>query len=426
MVSNPSNTLLTISMITKEALRVLENNLRFAKLVNRQYDDKYAVEGAKIGTALNIRKPARYLGRSGATISSFENTVEDYTTLTLSTQFGVDLSFTSAELALELDDFSNRVLKPAVATVANKIDYDGLSLYKYVYNAVGTPGTTPGDLKTYLQANGALDDEACPQDGMRSSVINPDAQIEIVDALKGLFQSSNAISQQYRTGRMGTAVGLEWQMDQNVRVHTTGNSIASAVTVLTTVSTAGQATLNIQGLTASTGTVAVGDVFTVDTVYAVNPQSRASTGKLRKFVVIPGSAGTYGTVDSETATTTYTADASGYLTLNISPAIYIYSNAKATVDSYPAQNDVVTFLGANSKASPQNLVFHRDAFCLGMADLPLPRGVDMAGRVSDKQLGMSIRLVRQYDIIYDRFICRLDVLYGWTVLYPQLACRVVG
>jgi hypothetical protein len=413
-------------MITKEALRVLENNLRFARLVNRQFDSKFGVEGAKIGTALNIRKPPKYVGRSGATISSFEDTAEDYCTLTLNTQFGVDLSFTSAELVLSLDDFSNRVLKPAVSTIANKIDYDGLNLYRYVANAVGTPGTTPGDLKTYLQANGALDDEACPQDGLRSCVINPDAQIEIVDALKGLFQSSEKISEQYNTGRMGQAIGLDWQMDQNVRVHTTGNDLAAAVTVKTTVSTAAQAVLHLTGLTASTGTVKVGDVFTVAATYAVNPQSRQSTGKLRKFVVVPGAAGTYGTVDSETATTVYTADSSGYLTVNVLPKMYIYTAAAATIDAYPQAGAVVTFLGAASTQSPQNLVFHRDAFCLGMADLPLPRGVDMAGRVSDAQTGLGIRLVRQYDIIYDRFICRLDVLYGWTTLYPNLACRVVG
>lgn len=403
-----TNALLTISMITREALRVLENNLKFARLINRQYDDKFAVEGAKIGTSLNIRKPPRYVGRSTTTIS-LEDSVESYVTLTLNTQFGVDVSFTSAELALSLDDFSERILKPAVATIANKIDLDGLALYKKVYNMVGTPGTTPGDLKTYLQAGAALDEEACPQDGLRSLVINPDAQVEIVDALKGLFQSSEKISEQYRTGRMGTAVGFEWQMDQNVRKHTFG-AYGGPLSVRTTVSTAGQATINIQGFTATLGTIKEGDVFTVDAVYAVNPQSRESTGKLQKFVC---------TADA-------TADGSGYITVAVAPAIYIYSNKLATVDAYPVSGAAVTMLGSASQVTAQNLAFHRDAFCLGMADLPLPRGVDMAGRISDKQLGMSIRLVRAYDISTDTFPCRLDVLYGWTALYPQLACRIAG
>jgi len=396
-------------MITREALRVLENNLKFARLVNRQYDDKFAIEGAKIGTALNIRKPPRYLGRTGTALS-LEDSVEKYVTLTLDTQAGVDISFTSAELALSIDDFSERILKPAVAVIANKIDLDGLALYKKVYSTVGVPGTIPNDLKTYLQAGGALDDEACPQDGLRSLVINPDSQIEIVDALKGLFQSGEKISEQYKTGRMGQAVGFEWQMDQNVRQHTFGVPGAGPIQIKTTISTAGTTTVALKGLTVNTGTINAGDVFTVDTVFAVNPQSRESTGKLRKFVVITGG----------------TADASGYLDVVVEPAIYIATDKLATVDAYPVANDVVNLVGGSGIVSPQNLAFHRDAFCLGMADLPLPRGVDMAGRVSDKQLGMSIRLVRSYDITTDSFPCRLDVLYGWTALYPQLACRIAG
>jgi hypothetical protein len=408
-VGTATNTLLTISMITREALRVLENNLRFTRLVNRQYDDKFAVEGAKIGTTLNIRKPPRYIGRTGTALS-LENSVETQQALTLSTQFGVDISFTSAELALSIDDFSERILKPAVATIANKIDYDGLTLVNSVYNAVGTPGTTPGDLRTYLQANGALDDEACPQDGLRSCVINPDAQIEIIDALKGLFQASDKISEQYKTGRMGTAIGLEWQMDQNIYNHTNGAAGAGPFAVNTTISVAGTTSLVVKGMTATTGTFNPGDVITIAAVNAINPQSRQSTNKLRKFVVVSGGP----------------ANGSGIGTFVVSPAMYLASSALGTIDAYPQADAAVTLLGSASQVSPQNLVFHRDAFCLGMADLPLPRGVDMAGRVSDKQLGMSIRLVRAYDIATDTFPCRLDVLYGWTVLYPQLACRVCG
>ena len=407
----------------------MENNLRFTKNVNRSYDDKFAVEGAKIGTALNIRTPPRYLGRTGTAIS-LEDSVESYTTLTLNTQFGVDISFTSADLALSLDDFSERILRPAVATIANKIDRDGLKLYKEIYNAVGTPGSTPAELRTYLQAGGALDDEAAPMDGLRTLVYNPDAQIEIIDALKGLFQSSEKISDQYNTGRMGTAIGFDWQLDQNVARHTAGAYGAGPFTVKDTVSAAGQATINLAGLTATSGKIAVGDVFTCDAVYQINPQSRESTGKLRKFVVAEGATGTYGTFTATNTTTGvngyYTADGSGYCTVTVSPAIYISTNKLGTVDAYPTAAAAVTMLATTAQAYPNNLAFHRDAFCLGMADLPLPRGVDMAGRISDKQLGMSIRLVRAYDISTDNFPCRLDVLYGWKTLYPQLACRIAG
>jgi hypothetical protein len=173
---------------------------------------------------------------------------------------------------------------------------------------------------------------------------------------------------------------------------------------------AGTTTVVIKGATANTGDLHEGDVITIDNVYAVNPQSRETTGKLRKFVV----------------TALATATAGGLISAVLSPAIYIATDKLATVDAYPVQDAAVNVVGGASVIGPQNLAFHRDAFCLGMADLPLPRGVDMAGRISDKQLGMSIRLVRAYDISYDTFPCRLDVLYGWQALYPQLAARISG
>jgi hypothetical protein len=209
---------------------------------------------------------------------------------------------------------------------------------------------------------------------------------------------------------MGTAIGLEWQMDQNIYNHTNGAAGNGPFTMSASVSTPGSTSLVIAGLTATSGTFNPGDVLTVAAVNAVNPQSRQSTNKLRKFVVVSGGP----------------AAGSGIGTFVVAPAMYLATSANATIDAYPQSGAVVSLLGSASQVSPQNLVFHRDAFCLGMADLPLPRGVDMAGRVSDKQLGLGIRLVRAYDIQTDTFPCRLDVLYGWTVLYPQLAVRVCG
>ena len=399
-----ANTLLTIGMITREALRVLENNLRFAKFVNRDYDAKYGVEGAKIGTTLNIRKPVRYIGRTGQALA-VEDATETQVALVLDTQFGVDISFTSEDLALSIDDFSQRFISPAVSTIANKIDFDGLNLYRDVYNAVGTPGTVPTALLTYLQGNQKLNEEAAPLDGMRANLLSPAMEVKIVDALKGLFQASTAIAEQYRRGRMGTAIGLEWEMDQNVRTHKTG---AQGGTPLVNGAAQTGASLITDGWTASvTGLLKKGDVFTIADVNAVNPQNRQSTGALRQFVVVAD-------VDSSGA---------GAATITISPSI-VASGAFKTVDAAPADNAAITVLGAASTQSPTGLIFHRDAFTLAMADLPLPRGVDMADRVADKQLGVSIRIVRQYDINTDKFPCRLDVLYGWKTIYPELACRV--
>lgn len=401
-----SNTLLTISMITKESLRVLENNLTFAKGVNREYDESFGQSGAKIGDTINIRKPAKYIGRSGTTLSVEDHT-ETSSPLQLDTQFGVDINFTSKELALSIDEFSDRIIKPAMATIANKIDRDGLALYKSVYNAVGTPGSIPTALKTYLQAGAKMDYEAAPRDGNRSLIIDPSAQVEIVDALKGLFQSGDQIKSQYESGNMGLAGGFKWSMDQNVNVHTVGP--LGGTPLVNGASQTGAALITDGWSAAAASRLKKGDIFTIANVYAVNPQTRVSTGQLRQFVV----------------TADVSSDGSGNLTAAISPSISA-SGAFQTVDALPADNAAITVMGTAGTLSPVHLAYHRDAFVLGCADLQLPKGVDMAARVSDKQLGLSARMVRQYDITNDKFPCRFDVLYGWKAVYPELACRIMG
>ena len=402
-----ANTLLTISMITREALMVLENNLTFTKGVNRQYDSKFGVEGAKIGTVLNVRKPPRYVGRTGTAIG-IEDATETQVAVTLDTQFGVDITFTSEDLALKIDDFSKRFITPAVATIANKIDNDGMGLYTSIYNEVGTPGTTPNALLTYLTAGGKLDDEAAPMDGGRTICITPLMQATIVDALKGLFQQSSAIASQYQRGQMGTAVGFEWYMDQNCNTHTSGAYTTSATPLMNGSTSTGATSIVTDGWNANASTVKLGDVFTIAGVNHVNPQSRQSTGELQQFVV-----------------TANTTSSSGAMTIPISPAIKT-TTAFQTVDALPADGAALVFNGAESTQSPTGIAHHKDAFTLAMADLPLPNGTDMAARVSDDELGMSIRLIRDYDITTDKFPCRLDVLYGWAVLRPELACRISG
>lgn len=405
-VQYAANTLLTISLITREALRVLENNLTFTKLVNRQYDDRFGVEGAKIGTTLNVRKPPRYLGRVGQAIQ-IENATETSVPVTLNTQRGVDIQFSSQDLALSIDDFSDRFIKPAIASIANAIDNDGLSQYTAIWNAVGTPGTTPNTLLTYLNAGVLLNNNATPLDGERYLVISAQMQATIVDALKGLFQASSQIAEQYRKGEMGLSIGFEWYMDQNVNTFTTG-----AQGGVPKVSNAGQtgSTLATQGWTASANPrLGVGDIFTIAGVNMVNPQNRNSVAALQQFVV----------------TAAFSSAADGTGNISISPPI-TPAGAFQTVDSSPAGGAVITVLGAASTQSPQGLAFHKDWLTLACADLPLPGGVDMAARVADRQLGMSIRLVRAYNISTDQFPCRLDILYGWAPLRPETACRVCG
>ena len=411
-----SNTLLTISKITNEALMVLENSLTFASGVERSYDDNFAVVGAKIGNTLNIRKPGRFVGTTGPALN-VEDFNETSIPLTLSTQFHVDTQFTTQDLALSLDMFSDRVLKPAIAAIANKIDYDGTTMASLqTANIVGTPGTPSTDFGTYLTAQAYLDAEGAPRDGRRTCVIEPFTSAVIVNNLKGLFVPQDAIGSQYKKGMMGRDTGgMDWKMDQNIASHTFG-SFAGTATTSTTAGTgyltSGWASTSTISIT-STGAVSLlaGDVITIDGVYAVNPQNRQAYGsnKLRNFVVKSAASGTGATFD-----------------VVVSPAVISAGQFQNVTIPSTSGTATVNFYNKAGAVSPQNIIMHKSAFALGCADLELPEGVHFAGRAADKDAGMSIRVVRQYTINNDSIPTRLDVLYGWAPLYPELACRVAS
>ena len=411
-----SNNLLTISKITNEALMVLENELTFTGQVDRNYDDQFAVVGAKIGQTVNVRRPGRFIGAIGPNLV-VEDFNETSVPVTLSTQFQVSTQFTTQDLALSLDMFSDRILKPAIATVANKMDRDGLVTAKNnTANIVGTAGTAPTGLITYLTAAAYLDSEGAPRDGRRSCTIEPFTSSTIVDSLKGLFVPTSQISSQYTKGLMGRdSGGMNWYMDQNVVSQTFG-SYASAtlscnVTTATGFLTSGWAySSNITiGAASAAATLNQGDTFTIAGVFAVNPQNRQSYGKLRNFVV-----------QSTTA-----IGSGGTATVTVVPAV-ITGGQFQNVSVTSSGSQTVTPFNNTGVTSPQNILMHRNAFTLACADLELPEGVHFAGRASDKELGLSIRVVRQYTINNDSIPTRLDVLYGWAPLYPELACRIAS
>jgi len=399
-----SNSILTIDMITRKALEILENNLVLTRNVNRQYDDSFAVEGAKIGSTLRIRLPDRALVTDGAALQVQDDN-EQYTTLSVASQKHIGVNFTSAELTMQLDDFAERVLKPRISQLASSIDADVANSYKAIYQSVGTPGTTPSTSLVLLQAQQKLNEAAAVM-SPRYATVNPAANAGLVEGMKGLFNPTDTVSRQFRNGMMGMGVlGFEEvNMSQSIKQHTTG-SWGTTITVTTTVATEGQATLGIS-FTGSSKTWNVGDVFTIASVYSVNPQTRESTGSLQQFTVTAAGAG------SSTAT------------LSISPAIYTSANALATVDSFPVATAVVTMLGSSATQYAQNLVYHKDAITFATADLLLPQGVDMASRQVHN--GISMRVVRQYDINNDRLPCRIDVLYGYSAIRPAMACRIWG
>ena len=423
-----SNTLLTISKITNEALMVLENELTFTSEVDRNYDDQFAVVGAKIGATVNVRRPGRFIGTTGPALN-VEDLNETSVPVTLSTQFHVDTQFTTQDLALSLDMFSDRILKPAVAAIANKIDFDGTTTAALnTANIVGTAGTPPTGLYTYLSAQAYLDSEGAPRDGRRSCIVEPFTSATIVDSLKGLFVPNDKIGMQYEKGLMGRdSGGMNWKLDQNIVSQTFGNFTTSTVTasVATTTATgfltSGWASSSTITLTAAnTGTINLnaGDTFTIAGVYAVNPQNRQAygTNKLRSFVVKSAVSVASG---SSVSVTVSPAVISGGQFQNVSiPS----TSATAAVTFFASQYNA----SGNGVVSPQNIVMHRNAFTMAMADLELPEGVHFAGRASDKEIGLSMRVVRQYTINNDSIPTRVDVLYGWAPLYPELACRVAA
>ena len=403
-----ANSILTIDMITRKALEILENNLVITRNCNRQYDDSFAVEGAKIGSTLRIRLPDRALVTDGAALQVQDDN-EQFTTLTVSSQKHIGVNFTSAELTMQLDDFAERVLKPRISQLASSVDADVANAYKGIYSSVGTPGTTPSTSLVLLQAQQKLNEYAAPMND-RYATVNPAANANLVEGMKGFFNPVDTISRQFKNGLMGTGVlGYdEINMSQSIVQHTTGSRSASdTILVNGAVSTQGQSTISLDGGTGS-ATFAVGDVFTIANVYSVNPQTRQSTGSLQQFVV----------------TAAATASSGAWTDIAISPPIYTSSNALATVDSFPADNAAVTVLGAASTTYPQNLVYQKNAITLGTADLLLPQGVDMASRQVHN--GISLRIVRQYDINNDRMPCRIDVLYGYSVIRAPMAARIWG
>ena len=410
------NTWLNIDMITLEALAVLENELTFTKRIRRNYDSYFAVAGAKIGDTLRVRKPIRNTVRVGQGYSP-QSLTETFTNVVMDTQLGVDCEFSTADMTLKIDEFSDRILQPQIAQLANQVDDRGLQLAIQANMATGTPGTSITAPLGYLTAGAKLKEAACPM-GNWCMVINPAQEVAIVNGLVTYFNPSQEISRQYRKGLMGTAFGFDWYMDQNVYTFTTGNYGASTP-VMNGATVDGATSLVTDGWVGATNTVKAGDVLQVASVYAANPQNYRSTGRLQDFLV---------TEDA-------TADGGGNMTIPVS----VWGEALQSTGAYqnitalPADGAAITMFGAgagslaaiSSIASPQGVAFHPDFATLVSADLYMPKGVDMGSRKSDKQLGFSMRYIRDYDGVTDQLISRFDILFGWALLRSELVCRVV-
>jgi len=391
------NTILTPNKITREALRVLHQKLNFIGSINRQYDDSFAKTGAKIGDSLRIREPNEYTVRSGMTMQT-QDTVERSTTLQVNNVKGVDLNFTSLDLTLHLDDFSDRIIKPAMSVLAATIEADALSMALDINQVVNNIGNPMG-LNQAIDARTVLTDALAPSDD-RTLLLSTRDNAAFIKDTKGLFQSADTISKQYREGKVGVTSGFD-PVYENTLLSAQATGTAAATTGYT-VGGANQTGSSI-AVTGGTTTFKKGDVITLG-VNRVHPETKVDTGNLMTFVVTADYAGGAGS-------------------LQIAPEIFTTTGRQNVVAS-PANGAPIGKIGGASGIYRPSLAYHKDAFTFATADLIQPDGVDWAAReVFD---GISMSMVRQFNISDRTFPCRLDVLYGFKTLRRQLATRILN
>lgn len=392
-----ANTILTPTAVTREALRVLHQKLNFVGSITRDYDDSFAKSGAKIGDSLKIRLPNQYTVRTGATLSA-QDTTETSVTLQVATQKGVDLNFTSTDLTLSLDDFSKRIIDPAMAVLAANIEYDAMNMYKDVYNSNWNGGAAATYNKV-LDGRTLLQRALAPMNS-RTANLNSLDMADLVKDTKTLFNDQAQLSKQYKEGYMGRAAGFDFVENTMWGAHTRGAADGAYVVNTSTGITSGTATITVA---TGTGAANVGDVFTVAGVFSVHPETKVSTGVLQQFVVTAAYAGGGGAI-------------------SVSPTP-ITSGATQNISIVGAgAGKAVVWAGTASTAVGTSMLYQEGAFAFATADLVMPDGVDWKAReVFD---GISMRMIRQYDINNDKFPTRLDVLYGYKTLRPQLATRL--
>lgn len=409
------NTILTPDEITREALRIFHTKCVMVRNANRQYDSRFAQSGAKIGDSLRVRLPNKFKVYDGATYAgggSADTLTEQASTLSVTSRKHVPFTVSQSDLTLDLDTFSKRIIEPMVSTLAANVDLDVYtSIYKKVGQSVGSPGTTPGTPRVLLQAGQKLNFAAVPQ-GRRVAIIDPAANVEMIDGMKGLFHASDPLESQFREGMVASNIlGFEAiEMSQNVKNHTNGTFGAGPHSTGENMVN-GMTEIDLAGFgNNQTGAVKAGDVFTIAGVYSVNPETKQSTGQLMQFV----------------ATADANSDGTGVATVSISPTIYDGTTGLAlqNVSGLVNSGVTVTFVGSSATSYAQNIAYHRDELLFVTADLEMPRGTHMAAReVMD---GVSMLLVGDYDITSAAFKYRLDVLYGCQLPRPEAAVRIWG
>jgi hypothetical protein len=386
-------------MVTREALRVLHEKATFIGTVNRSYDDSFAKAGAKIGDTLRVRKPNEYTVRTSGRVMDVQDQDEATIDVTVATQYGVDMRFNSAELALDIDDFSKRYIEPAVSRLVSKVDAACLeTATKATYNLVGTAGTlvgASGDISALFNARAKMNQFLAPKDGNRNLQVDSVTMASIVNGAKALFHDGAQIKEAFREGMYARTAMADIYENERTYIHTTGSD-HTTVTVNDAAIASGDTVVTTAG-----ASVSVGSVFTFAAVYAVHPETKVSTGQLQQFVITAVNGNDW----------------------TISPAL-ISTGAKQNVDALPANSSAITLVGSASTNYRHNLMYHKDAFTFVTADLPI---MDDAHKcVRRTQDGVSMRVWQGSDIRNDELLMRIDLLWGFKELYPQWACRLTN
>jgi len=404
-----ANKNLTSDVITREALRVLHEKLNFLTKINTAYDSEFAQSGAKIGDTVRIRKPAQFNVRDGATMST-QDFKEEQTSLKLDIRKGVDVTFNSSELTLELDDFSKRVLDPAMSRLAAELQTVIIERARAAVGSVVLKAGATVAFKDFLIGQAKLDGQAAPRDNQRSILVDPMTNVEIVDQLKGLYQDSSEIAKQYREGIIAVGGGASWYSNSNLPSLVIPADIAGSQVTAVGAADADygyRTTISVNGLTDG-HVIAKGTALTVAGVYAVQPETKRALPYLKTFVVQAD----------------VTVAGGGLATLSVLPFCFAAGNPRNNVSALPAAGNAIVVLGTANTTYGTNLVFHKDAFTFATADLVLPGGVDMASRATFD--GLSLRMIRQYQASDDTFPVRFDILGAFGSLRPELACAILA
>ena len=400
--------------VAQESLIRWENNLVAAKFVSREFDSKFAVPGAKFGYVFNARIPVRFRGRTGDQIQP-ESIRETVVPIAVNQLWGQDLQISDQDLTMTVDRFGERYVEGAVQIIANNIDSQILAQYQYVYNFSGTPGVLPTSLSTYTDAGVVLADSGMPKGRMTSLLVNPRSEAAVLGFNSNIFNPPKTIGEQYLTGKMGEAVGFKWSMDQNVARQTVGTCTASTPVISGANQTGNSITTS--GWADSAAILNAGDIVQFQGADSVNPVSYNDTGSLRSFVVTaPVTSSNTGTATIPISPDMNNDVTSPFQTVTALPAngaaIYVYGVAAANLANI------------SGVSSAQCLAFHRDAITLVIVKLELPGGMEWSEEVSNPRVGISIRLVRGFDIKDNQKYTRLDVLGGVKVVRPEFACRI--